>query len=115
MWLLVPDGFYSVVQRPGEQELCVRARDADDLTRLRERFMPELGETVTTPGSDYLYRAWIEREAFGRGLERITRDLTYPNFKAEVARRDRERAHIYTRVWSALGEIQAGGPYSDGT
>ena len=26
MWLLIPEGFYSIVQKQGEEELCVRAR-----------------------------------------------------------------------------------------
>jgi hypothetical protein len=114
VWLLIPDGFVSVVHGAGEEDLCVRARSSVDLDRLRERFMPELSETVTTPGSDYLYRAWISRDAFGKGLGRIAAELTYPNFKSEVGKRDPERAHLYGRVWATLGEIQPGGPYSSG-
>ena len=43
MWLLIPEGFYSIVQKPGETELCVRARDRGDLDRLRESYMPGAG------------------------------------------------------------------------
>ena len=31
--------------------------------------------------------------------------------KDEVATVDPERAHVYGRVWSVLGELQEGGPY----
>jgi hypothetical protein len=113
VWLLIPEGFYSVVQKkPGEAELCVRARDRCDLDRLRERYMPELGPTTETPGGDYRYRAWIGREALAEGLGAIGRDLAYTNFKSEVGRRDPERARLYGRVWSTLGSIQPGGPYA---
>ena len=33
MWLLIPEGFYSIVQKEGEEELCVRARVHADLDR----------------------------------------------------------------------------------
>ena len=112
MWLLLPEGFYSVVQKPGETQLCVRARDAADLDRLRAAYMPELGLTQETPGRDYRYRAWIDREALAEGLAAVARNLSYSNFKSEVGRRDPERAHLYSRVWSTLGSIQPGGPYA---
>ena len=112
MWLLIPEGFYSIVQKPGETELCVRARDRADLDRLRETYMPGLGPTDDTPGGDYRYRAWIPRDALAEGLAAVARDLAYSNFKSEVRRRDPERAHVYGEVWSTLGSIQPGGPYS---
>lgn len=42
----------------------------------------------------------------------IARSANYPNVKDEVARRDASRAHVYGEVWSVLGELQPGGPYS---
>ena len=112
MWLLIPEGFYSIVHKPGDADLCVRARDPRDLDRLRETHMPGLGQTKETPGHDYRYRAWVSRDALAEGLAAIARDLDYSNFKSEVGGRDPERAHVYSRVWSALGSIQHGGPYS---
>jgi hypothetical protein len=112
MWLLIPEGFYSIVQKPGDADLCVRARDRSDLDRLRERFMPGLGPTAETPGSDYRYRAWISQDGLADGLATIAHRLAYSNFKSEVGRRDGERAQLYGRVWSTLRSIQPGGPYS---
>src|SRR3954466_10413144 len=103
MWLLTPDGFYSIVQKPGEDELCIRARDAGDLDRLRSRYLPTLTATLETRGGDYRYRAWVSRDALAEGLAAIAPDLDYSNFKNEVHSRDPERAHIYGNVWSALG------------
>jgi hypothetical protein len=84
MWLLIPEGFYSIVQKQGEDELCVRARVGADLDRLRERYLPALGETVETTGADHRYRAWIGRDDLAAGM---------------------------AEVWSVLGELQPGGPY----
>ena len=109
---MIPEGFFSIVQKPGEHELCVRARSHNDLDRLRDTHMPALGPPSETPGHDYRYRAWIAREALAEGLAEIARSLAYSNFKSEVARRDAARAHVYADVWRALGEIQPGGPYS---
>jgi hypothetical protein len=111
VWLLIPEGFYSIVEKPGDADLCARARDRGDLDRLREAYMPALGPTTETPGRDYRYRAWISREALAEGLAAVARGLSYSNFRSEVGGRDRERAHLYSRVWSTLGAIQPGGPY----
>jgi hypothetical protein len=112
MWLLIPEGFYSIVQKPGEADLCVRARNPGDLERLREMYMPGVGPMKETPGHDYRYRAWVSRGALAEGLAAIARDLAYSNFKSEVGRRDPERAHVYSDVWTVLGSIQPGGNYS---
>ena len=106
-----PESFYSIVQKEGEEELCVRARVGADLDRLRETYLPALSETVETPGGDYRYRAWIGRDDLAEGMAEIVRNLDYNNFKNEVARRDSSRAHVYGEVWSVLGELQPGGPY----
>jgi hypothetical protein len=67
--------------------LCVRARDAGDLDRLRKTYMPELGLTTETPAPDYRYRAWISRDALADGLGAVARDLAYANFKSEARAR----------------------------
>ena len=110
MWLLIPEGFYSIVQKEGEKELCVRARVGADLDRLRETYLPTLGATVETPGSDYRYRAWIDRDDLAEGMAEIVRNLDWANFKDEVARHDASRAHVYGQVWNILGELRPVAP-----
>lgn len=112
MWLLIPEGFYSIVRKRGETDLCIRARVAEDLDRLRSSYLPSLSATKETPGGDYRYRAWINSDDLATGLERIAERLDYDNFKSEVAKHDPDRAHVYSRVWGVLGELQPGGPYS---
>jgi hypothetical protein len=111
MWLLTPDGFYSVVQKHGEENLCVRARVGTDLDRLRDHYLPSLTETMETPGGDYRYRAWATHDEVGHALAAIAGDVHYDNFKTEVARHDHERARTYHDVWEVLGRLQPGGPY----
>lgn len=112
MWLLIPEGFFSVVLKPGDNSLSVRARVREDLDRLRDAYLPTLSATVETRGGDYRYRAWVSREDLADGMVRLAGAIDYSNFKAEVARRDPDRAHTYGEVWGILGQLQPGGPYS---
>ena len=84
MWLLTPDGFYSIVQKHGESDLCLRARVAADLDRLRERYLPSLTATTETPSGDYRFRAWASHEAVAEALATIARELDYDNFKTRL-------------------------------
>lgn len=103
MWLFTPDGFYSIVQKPGHEYLTVRSRVASDLDILREKFMPTLSATDEGTGTDYRFRATIGHAAFAEGLAMIGHDIHYDNFKNEVARvKGPERAMAYGYVWQAL-------------
>ena len=107
MWLFTTIGFFSVVKKDGEHHLTVRARSSADLDRLRTSFMPELSATITKKGTDYPFRATINRQAFAKGMARIGESIDYHNFKDEVAdRMGLERAHTYHHVWSALKRIE---------
>lgn len=108
MWLFVPEGFFSIVTADEfGHELQVRARSRDDLVRLREAYLPSLGEPVSLPGRDYPWRAFTTRQALSECLGKVVDALDYDNFKDTVARRlSRTRAHTYHRVWEACIEIQ---------
>ncbi len=107
MWLTTTIGFFSIVQKPGDLHLTVRARSASDLDRLREQFMPELSATISHAGTDYPYRATIGREAFSDGLAKMGAAIDYSNFKNAVAERmGKERAGTYATVWKALTAIK---------
>ncbi len=107
MWIFTTVGFFSVVQKPGDSFLTVRARVASDLDRLREKYMPELSKTINTHGTDYPYRATIGHEDLAKGMEKIAKDIHYSNFKAEVqARMGSKRESIYLEVWSELRKLQ---------
>lgn len=103
MWIFTTTGFYSVVQKPGEMDLTVRARCAADLDHLRDRYMPQLSPTLHGGGSDYPYRAHISHPLFAAGLALMAFDITYPNFKDEIYRQHGiRREAVYTKVWALL-------------
>ena len=107
MWIFTTVGFFSVVQKPGNSFLTVRARVASDLNGLREKYMPELSETISSQGTDYPCRATISHEDFAKGMEKIVKDIHYSNFKAEVeAKMGSKRELIYLEVWSTLRKLQ---------
>jgi 8-oxo-dGTP pyrophosphatase MutT (NUDIX family) len=108
MWTLTPFGFFSVVRKPGQSHLTVRARVASDLEALRTRYLPELSPTVAHAGTDYAYRATCTAEAWAAALGKMAMDIDYSNFKSEVARRQGHgRAHVYGRVWDALLALES--------
>jgi hypothetical protein len=107
MWIFTPLGFFSVVQKPDDDRLTVRARFAGDLERLRDAHLPELGAVAETPAADYRFRARVDRAAFARALSALATAIDYDNFKSTVARRQgKARAAIYGDVWEILHEAQ---------
>ena len=107
MWLFTTIGFFSVVQKPRQSGLTIRARVAADLDQLRERYVPSLSATIVGAGSDYPYRATVRHEEFAQALGQMARDITYANFKSEVARKaGHRREQTYGKVWRVLHELE---------
>lgn len=110
MWLYTDDGFYSVVHKPGDQELTVRARVKSDLERLKARYLPGLSDITETKDGDYRFRAKVSHAAFAHGLYSIGLDINYSNFKNTVAKKQGiDRAKIYGNIWAdsiALGDLK---------
>jgi len=107
MWLFTTIGFFSIVQKPRNSFLTIRARVKSDLDRLRKGYMPELSDTIAGGSTDYPYRATISHEDFAKGMEKIVKAIHYDNFKTEVeAKMGSKRATIYHEVWSSLLELE---------
>lgn len=110
MWLITPDGFFSIVEKASDQNsgtLTVRARVKTDLDALRQSTLPELGPTSEGDGTDYRYRATASRTAVAAAVSRMVEDLHYSNFKNEVAKRQGPaRAKAYQNVWDVLYRLQ---------
>jgi 8-oxo-dGTP diphosphatase len=106
MWLLTTVGFYSVVRKPGDTVLTIRARVRSDLEALGAEYLPTLGVIESGGGTDYPYRARVHSRDLASALTRIVEDIDDANFKDSVAtRQGLERAHVYGDVWSALREL----------
>ena len=103
MWLVTNFGFFSIVQKKGEDILTVRARARGDLEVLKERYVPTLGHILKGEGSDYQYRAKVSREDLAGAMQKIIMDIDYSNFKDAVAEKQgHKRARIYGDVWEVL-------------
>ena len=111
MWLITPVGFFSIVQKPTDQNagtLTVRARVRGDLDALREHFLPGLGDVHESSSNDYRFRAVAPRGEVAAALSSMIQTLDYSNFKSEVARvQGAGRAHLYHEVWDVLYKLQA--------
>ena len=114
MWLITPFGFFSIVDKDptGQGRLCVRARVEDDLSRLRDKYLPELSATERSQSTDYEYRAYGDREVVSRAVSQMALDIDYPNMKAAAELQlGIERELIYTRAWSALLALKPRGRF----
>lgn len=104
MWVFFEGGFVSIVedtQAPDGDTLLVRARARDDVLAFC-RFAQARPGVISTPQSDYRYRARLPRAAVARGCAAIAMGVRYPNFKSRVAATQGvERAHVYSDVWAA--------------
>lgn len=108
-------GFFSVAQADGflgappDKTLMIRARDAEDLDRLRDAFIPGLGETVKAPGRDYPVRAFTTHHEFADGLAKMALAIDYGKFKNAVAdRQGPTRPKVYGKVWKDCLAIEEG-------
>lgn len=106
MWIITRFGFFSVVQKPGEKELTIRARAREDLEALKEKYIPQLGKIVEGAGTDYQFRAKLPHDVFAEAMKEIVMDIDYSNFKNTVAREQgHERADVYHKLWGVLWRI----------
>ena len=106
MWLLTPRGFFSAVEdRDDDAKLVVRTRTFEDLDALRE-ILPHL-VPIGGAGTDYPWRAWIDRREWAYALGVMAGEIDYPNFKDAVAEcQGAARARVYGQVWSVLHQLQ---------
>jgi hypothetical protein len=101
MWIFTSDSFLSIVDKgdPSGATLLVRARRKGAI----ERMFPA-AEVVEGAGTDYRYRARIDREAVAQAMADAVRNIRYSNFKSTV--NDRPRHDAYLRVWSVMFDYQ---------
>lgn len=103
MWIFLPNSFLSIVNKgdPSGATLLVRARKAGDI----EAVFPGAA-VIEGGGTDYRYRARINREQVAQAMADQVRAVTYPNFKGDV--KDRDRHDAYMDVWGAMMRFQEG-------
>jgi hypothetical protein len=101
MWIFLADSFLSIVDKgdPTGDTLLVRARRQGDI----ERVFPD-AKVVEGTGTDYRYRARIQRDQVADAIAESVRSIRYGNFKNEVTEHDRHDA--YLDVWRAMNRFQ---------
>jgi len=100
MWVFLNNSFLSIVQKPGQKDsLTVRARIRGDI----ERVCPGAGVSENT-GTDYKFRAVVDRKEIAKALSENIMNLTASNFKASVS--DPDRHDAYYKVWCAMNNYQ---------
>ena len=101
MWIFLSDSFLSIVDKgdPSGATLLVRARVAGDI----ERVFPGVA-VVEGSGTDYRYRARIDRKVVAETIAAELKSVRYANFKSTV--KDRRRHDAYLEVWDAMMDYQ---------
>lgn len=102
----------------GEPELQVRSRRRIDLLNLK-KFMEEhglaLGEPFAIKNTDYQWRAYCTRVAWGLTLSHIACDIDYTKFKDTPAKyhHDVKLTEAYGKIWTAtLSAFPQGSVYT---
>jgi hypothetical protein len=102
MWIFSNTGFVSAVSNG--RDLIVRSRDRESLEPLAESANSEI---IATPANDYPYRTIVSHEVFSRWVSHMASNITYKNFKSEVAAtRGHDFAHPLMKVWSAMHKVE---------
>lgn len=101
MWIFLSSSFISIVDKGDEtgKTLLVRARSKGDI----ERVFPS-AEVVEGAGTDYRFRARIDREEVAQRIADEARNTRYSNFKSTVKERGRHDA--YMGVWDEMFKYQ---------
>lgn len=101
MWIFFNDAMLSIVDPLAPAgHLMVRARLMRDIINV----FPS-AEVLSTPGTDYPFRAFISRAEVANAVtDRILR-IGYPNFKASIPPRAQHRHDVYSRVWAVCMDL----------
>ena len=96
MGIFLGNSMLSIVDKGGDAStLLVRARRREDIKRVFPQAKVQAGG-----GTDYPFRARIDREEVALRVAEAVRDIHYPNFKSSLNEDDRHAA--YLRVWADM-------------
>lgn len=106
MWIFLNDAFLSVVDKaPDLSKLVVRARVEGHI----EAVFPT-AEVIKDASGDYLFRAFIDRQAVADAMYQAVMGIQYNNFKNSI--RDKRYHDACSRVWGVMSGLQPVPPYS---
>jgi hypothetical protein len=100
MWIFSKDAFLSVVQvKDNLDRLLVRSRVKGDIEKVFSSV-----KVVESAGTDYRFRAVVEREAVANVMKSMVNDIDYTNFKDQI--KDHQRHWAYMDVWVDMVRMQ---------
>lgn len=111
MWVFTSFGVLMPSVRPagtvpaGDDRLIqVRTRRKRELVILKAEYLPELGDIIEIPYSDYEYRAYCTHAQWAAAVAAISMDIDYTKFKptTESKYRDPQLHSLYNKVWSVF-------------
>jgi hypothetical protein len=101
MWICTSNSFLSIVAKGGDpSKLMVRARRDGEIEAVFPR-----AKVIANAGTDYKFRALIDREEVAQAMAKAICDINYSNFKNTV--KDHARHDAYMRLWSVMYEYQS--------
>ena len=113
MWLMTRVGFFSIVEKDGEQHLTIRSSHREDLDRLRDHYLPGLSATTSHPDSAYPWRATAPQEAVGQALAKLAADIDYPAVQEELVHSlGPQRANAYGKAGALMAPADLTAPPS---
>jgi hypothetical protein len=114
MWIVTDRGFFSfVVDRKDPSQLWLRARVREDLARN----FPD-AEIIEKPGSDYVFRAKVSKEAVAARMAQMIMEADIQgHFKDVAIKRSAvpehgSRSAAMYAFWTAMAALQPYAPYS---
>lgn len=110
MWVMASFGILMPSVRPegtipegDDRAIQIRVRRLVELERLKALYMPEMGEVIFMPNTDYEYRTYCTHAQLGEVLARIAMDIDYTKFKPTTERHGDSKLHAaYNSIWSIL-------------
>jgi len=106
MWIFTKAGFFSIVNKTGDDFLTVRSRNRADMNRLKKYFpdMPEISEGT---GTDYPFRVTVDHDKWAEIMARMSLDIRYNNFKDMIRGVfGAFRAKLYARIWEVMIDLE---------
>lgn len=98
MWIFRNDAMLSIVEHNDFPEMMlVRARRRGDI----QRVFPK-AKVIENAGSDYAYRAVVDRLEVASAMFDSIMDINYGNFKNSIPVHDQDRYDAYGNVWRAM-------------
>jgi hypothetical protein len=102
MWIFTKNAFLSIVadkNDPNSENLLIRARRAGDI----ENVFGDV-EVFSVPGSDYAFRAWVNRDVVADVMFNEVQNIDYSNFKNAIKDNDYHDAAL--DVWFIMNDYQ---------